>query len=51
MQFLTKIAKQLSEDRIWQTLFKSQVKNKAAKVQFVLQHFQTYGYYPYVFIK
>ena len=27
------------------------VKNKTAKVKFVLQHFQTYGFYPNNFIK
>lgn len=29
----------------------AKVKNKTAKVKFVLQHFQTYGFYPTQFIK
>ncbi|CBY36216.1 unnamed protein product [Oikopleura dioica] len=49
-QFLAKIENRLCELKTWKSLFTSQVKNKASKIAFVLQHFQTFGYFPKKFI-
>jgi hypothetical protein len=50
-QFLSKIENRLCELKTWKSLFTSQVKNKASKIAFVLQHFQTFGYFPKKFIR
>ena len=50
-QFLAKIENRLCELKTWKSLFTSQVKNKASKIAFVLQHFQTFGYFPKKFIR
>ena len=49
-QFLEKIENRLCDLKTWKSLFSSQVKNKSSKIAFVLQHFQTFGYFPKKFI-